>query len=59
MIVAFSTLPGAGAVILAVLFRNGSEEDAKKYYKTLFDMEPIVNRSGAMPYEKVNGMLND
>ena len=56
----FTTPPGApGVVVFISLFYNGSEEDAKAYYKALFDIGPIVNHTGPMPYEKVNGIFND
>ena len=59
VLMAFTTMPGAGAVILVAPFFNGSEDDAKTHYKALFDMGPIVNHTGAMPYEKLNSMLNE
>ena len=50
--------PARKPAVLAVLFYNGTTEEALSYYKPLFDLQPIVNRTRQMPYEEVNAMLN-
>jgi hypothetical protein len=44
--------------LLVVTFFNGSEEDAKAYFKPLLDLGPIVDHTASVPYERVNTMLN-
>jgi hypothetical protein len=40
------------------LFYNGSEEQGKAFFKDLFDLQPIVDMTGMMPYEQLNGIMN-
>lgn len=55
----FSQPPGAPFVaVLATAFYNGSEEEGKKYFGPLLELEPLMNTTGQIPYEKVNAMLN-
>lgn len=46
------------AVVVVNLFYNGTEEQGKKYFASLFDLGPIVCEAKMMPYSGVNGMLN-
>jgi hypothetical protein len=43
---------------LAFPFFNGSEEEAKRYFDELLALNPIVNQTGMMPYESLNGIFN-
>lgn len=55
----FSQPPDAPVVVvLTTMFYNGPEEKGKEFFKPLFDLEPLMNHTGLMPYEQVNGMLN-
>lgn len=46
-------------VLLTVAFHNGTEERGKELFKPLLDAEPLVNGTGMIPYEQVNGNLNE
>jgi hypothetical protein len=51
--------PAFQPVILAVVYYNGTESEAKEFYKPLLDLRPLADMTSVMPYEKVNTMLND
>ncbi|KAF2189818.1 FAD-binding domain-containing protein [Zopfia rhizophila CBS 207.26] len=53
--------PPAGfkPVIIAVPFYNGTQEDAKKYFKELLDIGPVIDQTSWMPYEQANATFND
>ena len=60
MSIGFTIPPPVGApVVITVLFYNGSEEDAKTFFADLIALEPIVNGTSVLPYEKLNSILND
>lgn len=44
--------------ILAVVFYNGSEDEAKRYFGDLFALGPVMDQTGMMPYEELNTMFN-
>ncbi|KAH4073222.1 hypothetical protein HBH70_010350 [Parastagonospora nodorum] len=55
----FSAPPPANApVVMCQLFFNGAEDDARAFFKELWDVGPIADMTSMMPYEKVNGLLN-
>ncbi len=57
--IAFSQPPNAPVVsVMVLVFFNGNEEEGKKYFAPLLELEPLVNMAATMPYEKVNEMLN-
>jgi FAD/FMN-containing dehydrogenase len=59
MFLGVGTLPGIPvAMIVAVLFYNGPELAAKEYFEDLIHLGPVMNQTGPMPYEEVNGLLN-
>ncbi|KAI5892434.1 FAD-binding domain-containing protein [Schizophyllum commune H4-8] len=43
--------------ILCMLFYDGSEEEGRAHFKTLFDIGPSSDRAKATPYDEVNGIL--
>lgn len=51
--------PHHAPVVLAVLFFNGNEADAKEYFKDLYDLGPVADTTASLPYEQVNAMFND
>ena len=58
--IGFTIPPPVGApVVITVLFYNGPEKDAKKFFGDLFALEPVMNGTSMMPYEKLNSILND
>lgn len=44
--------------IVTVLFYNGPEEEARKFYGDLIDIGPMIEKTRMMPYEQVNAMIN-
>jgi FAD/FMN-containing dehydrogenase len=59
MLVGFSAPPPAfQPAIIAVVFYNGEEENAKKFFEPLLSLGPLANITAAMPYSGVNAMLN-
>ncbi|KAI5821448.1 hypothetical protein BZA77DRAFT_256707 [Pyronema omphalodes] len=59
MIVAISRPPFGGDVAIGcLLFYNGSEEEGKRCFGRLLDMNPLVNQLRQMEYRKVNEMMN-
>uniref|UniRef100_D8Q4W8 FAD-binding PCMH-type domain-containing protein n=1 Tax=Schizophyllum commune (strain H4-8 / FGSC 9210) TaxID=578458 RepID=D8Q4W8_SCHCM len=53
MFMTFSAKSG----ILCMLFYDGSEEEGRAHFKTLFDIGPSSDRAKATPYDEVNGIL--
>jgi len=59
MIVAFGAPPPAHQpVLLVILFYNGTEEQAKAYYEPLFKLGPLADMTAAVPFAKMNEILN-
>jgi hypothetical protein len=55
----FSAPPPANApVVMTQLFYNGTEAQGKEFFADLFALDPIVNMTSMMPYEKLNSLLN-
>ncbi|KAF8861730.1 FAD-binding domain-containing protein [Acephala macrosclerotiorum] len=59
MLAGFAAPPPAGQpVVLAIVWYNGSEEEAKAYYKPLLDLGPLANETKVRPYSSSNEMVN-
>lgn len=59
MSIGFTQPPDAPVVtVLVLVFFNGSEEEGKKYFAPLLELEPLMNMAATIPYEKVNAMTN-
>ncbi|TCD66649.1 hypothetical protein EIP91_001067 [Steccherinum ochraceum] len=58
VLVAIVRPPDGNAVLMAFVFYNGPEEDARKIYKPLYDLGPLVDNAKEVPYEIVNSMTN-
>jgi hypothetical protein len=59
MVVAFAAPPPAlQPAVLAVVFYNGTQEQAKEYYEPLFKLGPLADMTSAVPFAKMNEMLN-
>ena len=58
--IGFARPPPAGgqAVVLVPIFFDGSEQEGKKAFKELLELEPIVNGVKSMPYHIANTILN-
>ncbi|KAK5994884.1 FAD-linked oxidoreductase pyvE [Cladobotryum mycophilum] len=50
--------PDASRALMVIPFFQGSEEDGKKYFSVLFEMEQVFNNTGAMTVAKVNSLFN-
>ncbi|KAJ8061829.1 hypothetical protein OCU04_009621 [Sclerotinia nivalis] len=51
--------PAFQPAILILVFYNGTEAEAKAYYKPLLDLEPLANTTKEMDYVEVNSMANE
>ncbi|KAH6664291.1 hypothetical protein B0J14DRAFT_608210 [Halenospora varia] len=60
-VICFLAVPPGGTepTIITAVFSNTSEEESKKRYAPLLDLEPVLNTAAMIPYSSVNGMLND
>ncbi|PBP20327.1 putative FAD linked oxidase domain protein [Diplocarpon rosae] len=59
MFIGFAAPPPAHQpVLLTIVFYNGTEEEAKKFYAPVLSLEPFVNNTAVIPYPKVNELLN-
>ncbi|KAF2659274.1 FAD-binding domain-containing protein [Lophiostoma macrostomum CBS 122681] len=55
----FSCPPPANApVVLTMLFYNGPEDAARAFFADLWDLGPVADMSGVVPYATVNSLLN-
>ncbi|KAF2790329.1 FAD-binding domain-containing protein [Melanomma pulvis-pyrius CBS 109.77] len=45
-------------VVLTQIFHNGDAEFAATFFGDLLALEPVVNTTAMIPYEKLNGLLN-
>ncbi|KAL9050806.1 MAG: hypothetical protein Q9206_004939 [Seirophora lacunosa] len=50
--------PVGQPMLMSVIFYNGPEAEAKTFFKPLFDLEPVMNTTGMVPYPLLNEMLN-
>ncbi|TEB33206.1 FAD-binding domain-containing protein, partial [Coprinellus micaceus] len=54
------TVSPAGAPVVAVfLFYNGSEDEGRANFKGFFDIGPVRDDSGEIPYDDVNALMSD
>jgi hypothetical protein len=44
--------------IFVAVFYNGAETAARHFFSPLFSIGPLVNETGMMPYDSLNGILN-
>ncbi|GJJ09902.1 hypothetical protein Clacol_004126 [Clathrus columnatus] len=54
----FTRGPDKSPGIMAILFYNGSEKEGRQRFKPLLDIGPAVDLAKEIPYEQLNGMLN-
>lgn len=47
-----------GLAIIATVFYNGPEEEAKTFFKPLLDLKPIKNTTSTRPYCEMNAVMN-
>lgn len=60
MLWGFSAPPPHNApVALCAIFYNGPEDKARAYFKPLIDLGPVLEHVGMMPYQEMNGILNN
>ncbi|OCH88357.1 FAD-binding domain-containing protein, partial [Obba rivulosa] len=45
--------------VMLDLFYNGSESEGREYFKAIFDAGPAADMTKEVPYEQVNGLMND
>lgn len=45
--------------ILTLVFFDGPEEEAKRFFEPLLNLEPLANMTRMMPYPSANTLLND
>jgi hypothetical protein len=50
--------PTSQPVVMAVVFYNGEEVEAKKFFEPLLSLSPLADMTTAMPYSGANAMLN-
>lgn len=50
--------PMGGPIIMAVVFFNGDETEGRKRFGKLFELGALVDGTGMIPYEEVNGLQN-
>ena len=50
--------PVHAPLVLAIVFYNGTEEQALEFYKPLLDASPVVNMVSIIPYRSLNTLLN-
>lgn len=44
--------------IFVAVFYNGAETAARHFFSPLFSIGPVVNETGMLPYDSLNGILN-
>ncbi|KAF2815010.1 FAD binding oxidoreductase [Mytilinidion resinicola] len=59
----FSAPPPRGVpvvvVVVVAVFYNGTEEAGREFFKPLFELGPVADMTRSMPYEELNGVLNE
>ena len=59
LVIAFGCPPPAfQPVVLVAVFYNGTETEGKEFFAPLFELSPLADHTGVMPYLSVNSMLN-
>ncbi|KAE8443504.1 hypothetical protein EG329_001816 [Mollisiaceae sp. DMI_Dod_QoI] len=51
--------PDFRAVVAVVVFWDGGEGEGRAFYGRLLELGPVVDTMAVMPYEKLNGMVNE
>jgi hypothetical protein len=51
--------PTGTPIVGVLIFYNGDEEEGRKRFAKLFDLGPVMNGAGMMPYEPVNTIQNE
>ena len=51
--------PAGVPILVFSRFFNGSEAQAKAFFKPILDLEPIMSTANMIPYSHVNAMFND
>lgn len=46
-------------VVIATCFHNGTEEEGRKIFEKLFDLNPMHEHVEVFPYQKMNAFMND
>ncbi|KAF2668505.1 FAD-binding domain-containing protein [Microthyrium microscopicum] len=46
-------------VVFCILFYNGPEDKARAFFKPLLDIGPVMQNVGMMPYDNINGLMNE
>lgn len=60
MIMGFTCPPPARApVVLTMIFHNGTLEEGNAFFKDLFDLGPVANMTGLIPYSQLNAAMNE
>ncbi|KAF8883992.1 FAD-binding domain-containing protein [Infundibulicybe gibba] len=50
--------PDGKPIIMLIFFWNGSGEEGRAHFKEFFDLGPLVDRCGEIPYEAANAIQN-
>ncbi|KAL8770800.1 MAG: hypothetical protein Q9194_005078 [Teloschistes cf. exilis] len=50
--------PISQPIMLAVVFYNGPEDEARAFYKPLFDLESLMDTTAMIPYSSLNSIFN-
>ncbi|TCD69760.1 hypothetical protein EIP91_006296 [Steccherinum ochraceum] len=50
--------PDGSPLLMTFIFYNGSQEDGRQAYKGLFDISPVMEQCGVLPYPSVNELPN-
>lgn len=59
LICAVSRPPNAPVpMVIAIIFYNGTQDEAKKRFKALYDLEPVMDEAKPIPYSTVNSLMN-
>ncbi|KAL9585041.1 MAG: hypothetical protein Q9212_001756 [Teloschistes hypoglaucus] len=58
LVFAVAPPPISQPMMLAVVFYNGPEDEARAFYKPLFDLEPLMDTTAMIPYSSLNSIFN-
>ncbi|KAI4203904.1 MAG: hypothetical protein LQ350_001526 [Teloschistes chrysophthalmus] len=58
LVFAVTPSPISQPMMLAVVCYNGPEDEARAFYKPLFDLEPLMDTTAMIPYSSLNSILN-
>ncbi|KAF2501268.1 FAD-binding domain-containing protein [Lophium mytilinum] len=51
--------PHGVAVVVVAVFYNGTETEGRGFFAPLWELGPLVDGTRSMPYEELNGILNE